>query len=145
VCRRIGAWHYKRSLLLVEVGIIQATGVTPTAEAIRIRATDVVLNVERGVTASQAELPRAGRRDRPPFVTLPSKRLDDPPWNAFNAWLRLNIGDGPPYQLNGHSHEFCNAAWEGIDRAEADRLGLWLVSYVVDLFTASGETTYSEW
>jgi len=69
---------------------------------------------------------------------MPSEGLDDPPWNAFNPWLRLSIGDGPPYQLNRHSREFFNAACEGIDRAEeAGRRRLWLGSFAIVRFAAN--------
>ena len=68
---------------------------------------------------------RARRRDGPSLVAISSERLDHPPWSAFDPWLRLGIGDRPPYQLNWHICEFFNATGEGVDREkEAGGLGL---------------------
>ena len=84
-CQHTSARRSKRALLALDEAILQAAGVTPTAKEIAICAAGVVLNIEWAITASQAELPRAGCRDRPAFVTLPSEGLDHPPWSAFNA------------------------------------------------------------
>ncbi len=116
-CQHTSARRSKRAILALDEAILQTAGVTPTAKEIAVRAASVFFNVNWAITIGCATWPPRGR-DRPAFVTLPSEGLDDPSGNTLDTWLRLGIGDGLLYQLSGYICEFCNAAGEGIDRAQ---------------------------